>query len=327
VITTTRGRALLAGLSTGDALALGSLALGDFLLVCGLVALLRRPVYVDHETRHVIEVKSRFFKEVRAKYAAVIAVLVGAGLVVFPIWTHPRTPPTILISGTVLIQGGVRDARTRGRHPARVPHDVHPDGRSVRVEYPKSSERAQLSRGGLRPGQPTASVRHRARAVRSARKRDVRSRVDEERTVTRRAFLMLVLAMLSAWLVLSQPRALAILQGRLLDESGQPLAYQPIVLEQVREGVGAAVLRRHTVRAIALTDGHGLFQVVDLPAGTYLLNLVRAGADPIRIGRVRLESGYEREDLGDKLTVQTQLLRRGDHLWDVGPGAGQPMFR
>ena len=97
---------MLAGLSTKDALALGSLALGDFLLVCGLVALLRRPVYVDHETRHVIEVKSRFFKEVRAKYAAVIAVLVGAGLVVFPIWTHPRTPPTVLISGTVLIQGG-----------------------------------------------------------------------------------------------------------------------------------------------------------------------------------------------------------------------------
>jgi len=111
---------------------------------------------------------------------------------------------------------------------------------------------------------------------------------------------ILLAALAVAHVAQSQP--LAVVQGQLRDQQGEPVAYQPIVIQTT----GAQPTwyfwwgKKSTFKA--LTDEKGVFQVIDLPPGrTYEVKTLKAGAEPITIGTFDTPDGYRKIDVSNKL--------------------------
>ena len=124
----------------------------------------------------------------------------------------------------------------------------------------------------------------------------------------RRIVLVAVLALLATVSVAvweSRSEVLRLAEGNLTWD-GAPLANQTLVIEGTVERSWPFKWllfnnEPEKFSRLVITDGNGYVQLVDMPAGTYTIKLVRPGAaKPVPIGHFTLDPGYTKYDFSAK---------------------------
>lgn len=111
-----------------------------------------------------------------------------------------------------------------------------------------------------------------------------------------------------AWKANSQP--VSVVQGRVVDEAGSPVANQPLAIErQLSWKYGWWPMDVWGTDwgkpIVAVTDSEGFFQVVDLPPGDYKLKALYPGAwEPVEIKGFKLSPGYKKFTFEGKVVVK-----------------------
>src|SRR5438132_7740383 len=125
----------------------------------------------------------------------------------------------------------------------------------------------------------------------------------------RRVAVVIFLALLATVLVAvwegrSEPLQLA--EGQLLMMDGAPLANQTLIVEGIAKQPswvwGWAFFKHEKFSRLVITDKKGYVQLVNMPAGTYTIDLVQPGAaKPVRVNSFTLKPGYTKYDFSAKL--------------------------